>query len=302
MAGNLQPLVNTQRIVNLDGTPNDYFIRWAQQRQIDIGNGITAAQALEIIQQFTADHPLVAGSGIILTPSGDLADDVHIGASVQAILDQITTTRGSVLYRGASGWAGLAPGTAGQVLQANGAGTDPTWATLAGGGGALVKINQAVVAVATNTINFASIPATYEDLIIVLNGQLSGSADFVWGSLNGDVTVAHYRWARGVFQNSGLSYTSGTNVGLDMGLIGGASAGASFADSLEATIYGYARTTFFKKAMARSTLCFGTAANQTTTEIQASDWLSTAAVNAIALKANSGNFTVGTVATLYGRG
>jgi hypothetical protein len=38
MATNDQPLVNNQRIVNPDGTPTDYFIRWAQQRLIDIAN------------------------------------------------------------------------------------------------------------------------------------------------------------------------------------------------------------------------------------------------------------------------
>ena len=45
-------------------------------------------------------------------------------------LDQLTTTRGSLLYRGASAWAGLAPNTAGYVLTDSGAGADPAWAAL----------------------------------------------------------------------------------------------------------------------------------------------------------------------------
>lgn len=67
-----------------------------------------------------------------------------IGTDVQAYdadLDAIAASgaaagaQGAVLYRGASNWAVLAPGTSGQVLQTNGAAADPTWATPSGGGG-----------------------------------------------------------------------------------------------------------------------------------------------------------------------
>lgn len=51
-------------------------------------------------------------------------------ASASDILDMIGTTRGAVLYRGASDWAILPPGTVGQILTANGAGADPTWTSL----------------------------------------------------------------------------------------------------------------------------------------------------------------------------
>lgn len=45
------------------------------------------------------------------------------------VLDFIGSTRGQLLYRGSSGWAVLAPGTSGQLLQTGGAGADPSWAT-----------------------------------------------------------------------------------------------------------------------------------------------------------------------------
>lgn len=54
MPGELQPLVDNQKIVNDNGFPTQYFIRWAQQRQIDIGDGITAEQAVELIQEWAA--------------------------------------------------------------------------------------------------------------------------------------------------------------------------------------------------------------------------------------------------------
>ncbi|MCX8003375.1 MAG: hypothetical protein N2688_00205 [Burkholderiaceae bacterium] len=50
-------------------------------------------------------------------------------------LDMIGATRGAVLVRGASGWAILAPGTAGHVLTTQGSGADPIWQAVSGGGG-----------------------------------------------------------------------------------------------------------------------------------------------------------------------
>lgn len=133
MAGDLQPLERGFAIAKPDGTPTDYFIRWAQTRQIDISEGITAAQALAIIEAYLADHQLQAGSGIALSPSGNISDSPTIAAEVQAILDQVSTTWGSVLFRGENGWEALAPGTSGHFLKTNGSGADPAWA--AGGGG-----------------------------------------------------------------------------------------------------------------------------------------------------------------------
>lgn len=45
-----------------------------------------------------------------------------------AILDIIGSTEGQILYRGASAWLALGPGTSGQVLQTQGAGATPQWA------------------------------------------------------------------------------------------------------------------------------------------------------------------------------
>lgn len=131
MVGVPQPLSENFRLVNDDGTPTAYFIQWAQQRQIDIEDGITAAQAQTLIDTWAAARDIIAGNG--LSGGGNLSSDVTLTADVQEILDQITTTRGSVLYRGASGWAALAPGTSGHFLKTNGASADPAWA--AGGGG-----------------------------------------------------------------------------------------------------------------------------------------------------------------------
>jgi hypothetical protein len=64
-----------------------------------------------------------------------VGDTEEVAAS--SVLDWIGSTRGSILYRGASGWAIATPGTAGQVWTSNGSGADPTYQNATGGGGSL---------------------------------------------------------------------------------------------------------------------------------------------------------------------
>jgi hypothetical protein len=135
MVGRLQPLANNFAIVGPDGKPTEYFIRWAQQRQIDISEAIDENRALEIIQAFIDDYQLQAGSGISITPDGKLTSNPTISAEAQAILNQISSTHGAVLFRGATNWQALAPGTSGHFLRTNGANADPSWAAGGGGGG-----------------------------------------------------------------------------------------------------------------------------------------------------------------------
>jgi|SRR5271170_1782139 len=44
-------------------------------------------------------------------------------------LDSIGSTQGDILYRGATAWSALGPGTAGQILSTGGAGANPSWIT-----------------------------------------------------------------------------------------------------------------------------------------------------------------------------
>jgi hypothetical protein len=48
-------------------------------------------------------------------------------STLTAILDSLGTTQGSIIYRNATGWVVLTPGTAGQLLSTGGAGADPSW-------------------------------------------------------------------------------------------------------------------------------------------------------------------------------
>lgn len=83
MVGTLQPLGNQFVIINPDGTPTDYFIRWAQQRQIDISGGITAAQAQELIDTWAAARDITAG--IALSGGGNLSNNITIDLENTAV-------------------------------------------------------------------------------------------------------------------------------------------------------------------------------------------------------------------------
>lgn len=62
------------------------------------------------------------------------AEFIPLDEIAGAQLDAITDVQGSILYRSAGGWVGLPPGTAGQVLETQGAGADPLWADASAGG------------------------------------------------------------------------------------------------------------------------------------------------------------------------
>ena len=67
------------------------------------------------------------------------------------ILDNVFgSSQGSLLYRGASAWTALGPGTAGQCLNSNGAAANPSWGSCSAGGG---SYTPGVDAVATCSVD-----------------------------------------------------------------------------------------------------------------------------------------------------
>lgn len=84
------------------------------------------------------------------------------------LLDWVGSTRGAILYRGAAGWAILAPGTSGHVLTSNGAGADPSYAASSGSGGIVLLNSGSVSAAATLDIVLTSY-TSYRGLKIILS-------------------------------------------------------------------------------------------------------------------------------------
>lgn len=196
MAGELQPLAQNFKVVDENGFPTLYFIKWAQQRQIDISEGITLVD----LQAYLTAHMLREGSGIQFTPDGDINNSPLIAADVQEILDQISATRGTVIYRGLLGWAALAPGTAGYLLSTNGAGADPSWIAPAGGGGGGLVLLEQHTAAASATLDFTAwYSSTYDEYLIEIINLVPAT----------NVVSLRMRMST----NGGVSYDSAGNYG-----------------------------------------------------------------------------------------
>ena len=89
-------------------------------------------------------------------------------STLSAALDASAgSTQGSILYRNASGWTQLGPGTSGQVLQTQGAGANPTWASAAGAG--------TVTSVATGT-GLTGGPITSSGTISIANTAVTAGS------------------------------------------------------------------------------------------------------------------------------
>lgn len=80
-------------------------------------------------------NPSTAGQ--VLEDNGASTDPAF--ATISAVIDQGlcggSCAQGDILYRGASAWSVLTPGTAGYFLQTNGASANPSWQPAAGGSG-----------------------------------------------------------------------------------------------------------------------------------------------------------------------
>jgi hypothetical protein len=144
--------------------------------------------------------------------SGNLAA-ARMSTNLSAAIDTaIGSTRGSILFRGLSGWSLLAPGTAGLVLQTNGAGADPTWVAQTGGTGgpATVPVTTVATSGSAQTVSFpANGSAAYDitltaNCTITVSGGTAGQMQQITVFLRQDATAgrtptfpAGVRWSGG---------------------------------------------------------------------------------------------------------
>lgn len=126
--------------LSLDLVENTALSTWAGSTNLTNAGTLTTGvwQATPIANAYLANSSITIGGA-----------STSLGGTVTAstILDSVGSTRGSILYRGASGWGILTPGTSGHALVSNGAGADPTWQAAAGG---TITINSTVTSGAAN--------------------------------------------------------------------------------------------------------------------------------------------------------
>lgn len=126
---------------------------------------------------------------VLANTSGGTA--VPVGTTPSVILDVIGSTQGDILYRGATAWAVLAPGTSGQVLATQGSSANPHWVNAATG---------TVTSVATGTgLDGGTITTTGTiSLAAISDGTILGNDSGV-SAAPGEITIG-----------SGLTMSGGT--------------------------------------------------------------------------------------------
>lgn len=100
-------------------------------------------------------------------------------ATVTQFLDAAAgNDQGSVLIRTASAWDNLAPGTAGQILQTNGAGADPTWVSpVANPTGTIIMFADDAAPTGYLECDGAAVSRTTYATLFALVGSTWGSGD-----------------------------------------------------------------------------------------------------------------------------
>ncbi|MDP4023716.1 hypothetical protein Q8W71_13855 [Methylobacterium sp. NEAU 140] len=112
-----------------------------KSRQILAGTGLAGGGDLSADR--TVSLGSIASSTILANLTGSSA--APVGNTLSAILDNaLGSAQGTVAYRGSTGWAGLAPGTSGQVLTTGGTGANPSWAATSTGSTAQPATRQTV--------------------------------------------------------------------------------------------------------------------------------------------------------------
>jgi hypothetical protein len=123
--------------------------------------------------------------------------------------------RGNVLYRGASTWNNLAPGTSGQVLTTGGAGADPSWATVSAGATTLDGLTDVNLPSASqgdllyrNATEWVRLAAGTSGHVLTTGGA---GANPAWAAGSSDLTnaviLAPTASARNVIQGTGVGVT-----------------------------------------------------------------------------------------------
>lgn len=139
---------------------------------------------------------------------------------------------------------------------------------------------------------FTSIPSTYTDLVLVINGQVSSSVTAIC-QFNGD-TGSNYSTTE-LFGDGTTASSFRTSLSLAiMGIGAQISSGSQFMSILN--FQNYSNTTTFKTVIGR------TAQASLGTNAIVGLWRSTSAINSIKLLGYAGasGFTAGTTFTLYG--
>jgi hypothetical protein len=171
--------------------------------------------------------------------------------------------------------------------------------------GGLVQLDRVVVTSTQQYIRFRNIPPGFLDLRI--NGSFRSNSGNVFDGMN---IAFNEDWVAGHYNNYQYVYGTSSNIGAGSGGGGvasslfmtnynGGGAPAGYASHGTFEIPNYSNTTFYKAVMFTGHY-YQANGGQTTLFWSGGYWISTAAINTIAIFGQ--NFVAGSTATLYGIG
>jgi hypothetical protein len=150
------------------------------------------------------------------------------------------------------------------------------------------KIATTTLGSATATVTLSSIPATYTDLVLIINGTIVGADGGNLVRYNGD-TGNNYSYTQMYGTGSATASNRDSNISnMQLGRQG------SVQSTSIINVQNYSNTTTYKTAIARGSNTGGIVV------AQVGLWRNTAAINSIAVSNESGNFNSGCTFTLYG--
>jgi hypothetical protein len=134
------------------------------------GSDTDVKTRLAKLDKLTTQHDLLSRDGSTYTRT-----------TLTALLDALfSSTQGAVLYRGASAWAALAPGTSGDALLSGGASANPSWGSL----GPAWKFVETIT-LSGSSMDTATLPTDADTFMLVLD-QISSTAGALALRVNAD--------------------------------------------------------------------------------------------------------------------
>ena len=140
-------------------------------------------------------------------------------------------------------------------------------------------------------ILFSSIPATYRDLIVVINGSTSSNT-LVWSRINGD-TGTNYGYV--VMTGSSSVYSSAGTF--NVAYLSDGTVLSNTRIMITMQVMDYSATDKHKTALVRSD---STLSGTTAVYASAHRWANTNAVTSVSVNTNTGSWNIGSTFSLYG--
>lgn len=228
-----------------------------------------------------------------LTGGGDLS------ANRTLAISDFTGDSGSGGAKGAVPAPAAGDAAAGKFLKASGG-----WDVPGGGSGGMTLI-QTITAGGGGaaTLDFTSIPGTYNHLVLLFNGKgdTGGGEVSVFLRFNND-TGSNYdgQWIQGQGSSPLSGAVSANGDGVFIGNITDGGGLSGRAGAIRVEIVDYANTNWGKIALSRYGYHNNGGFSNLRTGETYGNWNSTSAINRVTVRPASGNFQAGTKASLYG--